>query len=96
MTDETDVDNYHRAYRSNLLRRDLTDGTKRDVVKQYLLEHPDRVAEDTQKEIASDLGVDDNTVHRAIHESDELVKLSQQGRVSTEEKREQVREYVDT
>jgi len=53
------------------------------------------VTEDTQQTIAEDLGVDDNTVHRAIHKSEELVKLSQQGQVNTDEKREQVREFVE-
>ena len=53
------------------------------------------MTEDTQEAIADDLGVDDNTVHRAIHKSEELVKLSQQGQVTTDEKREQVREFVE-
>ena len=93
--DDTDADNYHRAYRSNLLRRDLTDGTKREVVKQYLLEHPDRVAEDTQEAIASDLGVSQKTVSNAVGELRGSGKLSKPTKINTEEKREQVREYVD-
>jgi len=92
VVDDTDAENYHRAYRSNLLRRDLTDGTKREVVKQYLLEHPDRVAEDTQQAIASDLGVDPATVSRAIDECGNDLQVQE---LSTGEKREQVREYVE-
>jgi DNA (cytosine-5)-methyltransferase 1 len=95
VVDQSDTDNYHRAYRANLLRRDLTDGTKRQVVKQYLLEHSDRVAEDTQEAIASDLGVGRPTVTRAIDELPEDVKRVQVNELSTEEKREQVREYVE-
>ncbi|AFH22638.1 hypothetical protein OSG_eHP31_00130 [environmental Halophage eHP-31] len=95
VVDDDDSDNYHRAYRTNLLRRDLTDGTKRQVVKQYLLEHPERVAEDTQAEIASDLGVSRKTVGRAIEELPEDVKCGQVTELSTDEKRQQVRAYVE-
>jgi 16S rRNA G966 N2-methylase RsmD/DNA-binding MarR family transcriptional regulator len=95
VVDDTSEDNYHRAYRANLLRRDLSDGTKRDVVKQYLLEHPDRVAEDTQEAIADDLGVARVTVTRAIDSLQENGKLVQVDELTTDEKREQVRTYVE-
>lgn len=95
VVDDTDADNYHRAYRANLLRRDLADGTKREVVKQYLLEHPDRVAEDDQAEIAADLGVSAQTVGRAVNELEEGGNRFQVESLSTEEKRDQVREYVE-
>jgi 16S rRNA G966 N2-methylase RsmD len=93
VVDDTSSDNYHRAYRANLLRRDLSDGTKRDVVKQYLLEHPDRVAEDTQEAIAEDLGVSQWTVSQALDEID--VKDIGANKLTTDEKREQVRTYVE-
>jgi N6-adenosine-specific RNA methylase IME4/Trp operon repressor len=95
VVDDTDADNYHRAYRSNLLRRDLADGTKREVVKQYLLEHPDRATEDTHTEIASDLGVSRETVRRGANELERDGKLAQVCELTTDEKREQVREYVE-
>lgn len=96
VVDDTDAETLHRAYRANLLRRDLSDGTKREVVKQYLLEHPDRVAEDTQAEIASDLGVADDTVRRARQELKDngLLKFSGEN-FTTDEKRQQVRAYVE-
>lgn len=95
VVDDASEDNYHRAYRANLLRRDLSDGTKRDVVKQYLLEHPDRVAEDTQEAIAEDLGVSKKTVNRAIEQLRENGKLCQVTQITTDEKRDQVRSYVE-
>jgi hypothetical protein len=91
----TDTENYHRAYRTNLNRRDLTDGTKREVVKQYLLEHPDRVAEDTQADIAADLGVSRRLIGYAIEELGENGKLGTLSELSTEEKRAEVRAYVE-
>jgi len=51
------------------------------VVKQYLLEHPDRVAEDTQEAIAEDLGVAQNTVSRAI---DDIGKDIQVDKLTTD------------
>jgi 16S rRNA G966 N2-methylase RsmD/DNA-binding MarR family transcriptional regulator len=95
VVDDTDDENYHRAYRANLLRRDLSDGTKREVVKQYLLEHPARVAEDTQQAIAEDLGVGRKTVSRAVDDLEESGKLGHLTELSTEEKRAEVREYVE-
>jgi len=92
VVDDADNENYHRAYRANLLRRDLADGTKRQVVKQYLLEHPERVTEDTQADIASDLGVDPATVSRAIDECGNELQVQE---LSTDEKRQQVRAYVE-
>jgi len=95
VADGTDTEQYHRAYRTNLNRRDLTDGTKREVVKQYLLERPDRVAEDTQADIAADLGIGQSTVDRAVTELRDSGNLTQVGKLSTEERRAEVREYVE-
>jgi len=95
VVDDTSTANLHRAYRTNLNRRDLSDGTKRDAVKQYLLEHPDRVTEDTQQAIAEDLGVSPQTVTNALDEIPDDVKKSKLGKLSTDEKREQVREFVE-
>jgi len=93
VVDDTSEDNYHRAYRANLLRRDLSDGTKREVVKQYLLEHPDRVAEDTQEAIAEDLGVSQGLIAQIV--DDVGVKNITPNKLTTDEKREQVRTYVE-
>jgi DNA-binding MurR/RpiR family transcriptional regulator len=76
-------------------RRDLTDGTKREAVKQALLEHPERVAEDTQADIAADLGVARSTVAYAADELRESGKLVNVDELSTEEKRAEVRAYVE-
>jgi len=93
VVDDADSENYHRAYRANLLRRDLSDGTKREVVKQYLLEHPDRVTEDTQQAIAEDLGVSRSLVTQVANDPD--VKDVTRNELNTSEKREQVREFVE-
>jgi biotin operon repressor len=66
--------------------------SNREVVKQYLLEHPDRVAEDTQEAIAQDLGVARATVTRAVESLREDGKLVQVNELSTDEKRQQARE----
>lgn len=95
VVDDSDTDQYHRAYRSNLLRRDLSDGTKREVVKEYLLEHPERVQEDQNQHIASDLGVSNQTVGRAIQELKEDGNHFQQETLSTQEKRDMVQSYAD-
>lgn len=95
IVDKPEPENYHRAFRANLLRRDLADGTKRTVVKQYLLEHPDRVGEDDNKDIASDLGVSNQLVGRAIDELRENGNGFLPETLSTDEKKELVREYVD-
>jgi ParB-like chromosome segregation protein Spo0J len=93
LVDDTDTENYHRAYRANLNRRDLTDGTKRKVVKQYLLEHPDRVTEDTQQAISDDLGVSRSLGTQVANDAD--VKDVTRNELNTDEKREQVREPGD-
>jgi len=95
VVDDSDTDQYHRAYRSNLLRRDLSDGTKRDVVKEYLLEHPERVQEDSEREIAEDLGVSYKTVQRAKQKIPDG-KLGQVSQISTQEKRDLVQSYVES
>lgn len=95
VVDGTDDENYHRAYRSNLLRRDLN-GTKRKVVKQYLLEHPERLAEDTddtQEDIASDLGVSQSLIAQVSKDGD--VKDTIPNNLTTEEKQAKVREYFE-
>ena len=53
------------------------------------------MAEDTQEAIASDLGVSKKTVNRAVEELRENGKLCQVTQLNTEEKREQVRAYVE-
>lgn len=94
IVDEPETDNYHRAYRANLLRRDLADGTKRTVVKQYLLEHPERVEEDTEREIAADLGVSKGTVQNAKEDLEENGKLDKVVQIPIGEKKELVRNYL--
>ena len=59
------------------------------------MDHPDRVTEDTQQAIADDLGVSQDTVHNAKRELQKNGKLTEVGEVNTDEKREQVREYVE-
>ena len=73
---------------------DLTDGTKRKVVKQYLLEHPERVQEDTHKEMAQDLGVSRGLVSRIINEDKDVKDVTRNG-LTTGEKRDKVRSYCD-
>jgi len=85
----------HRAYRSNLLRRDLSDGTKREVVKEYLLEHPERLESEAYDDIASDLGVHRDTVRRAESDLKDAGKLAQVREFTTSEKREMVQSYCD-
>lgn len=94
VVDGTDDENFHRAYRANLLRRDL-DGTKREVVKQYLMEHPERLEDDGDREIASDLGVSKGTVQNARNELEEGGKLDKPVQLSTGEKRNSLREYLN-
>jgi DNA-binding MurR/RpiR family transcriptional regulator len=63
------------------------------VVKEYLLEHPERVQEDTQEEIASDLGVSQWTVSQALNEID--VNDIGANKLSTQEKRDLVQSYLE-
>ena len=65
------------------------------VVKEYLLEHPERVQEDQNQHIASDLGVSNQTVGRAIQELKEDGNHFQQETLSTQEKRDLVQSYVE-
>lgn len=62
----------------------LSDGTKREVVKQDLLEHPDRFAEDTQQVIATDLGVSREPVRRATDKLEGGGEVTQACAFSTE------------
>jgi len=91
VVDEPDGEQYHRAYRVNLNRRDVD---KEEIVKDYLLEHQTRVKEDTLREIALDIGVGKSTVNRAKQDLEDDGKLSHLGQFSTEEKKQMVREYI--
>ena len=82
VVDEPDGEQYHRAYRVNLNRRDVD---KREIVKDYLLEHQTRVKDDTQQEIALDIGVDKSTVSRAKQDLEDDGKLLQVQQFPTEE-----------
>lgn len=75
-----------QAYRSNLARRNVAGGTKREIVKRYLDQHFD--GDRTQKEVADELGVAESTVSEARKEFDDRI-------VSTEEKRQQARAYIE-
>lgn len=86
-------DDIERAYRPNLARRDFSSGAKREAVKQYLLEYWD--GERTEEEVATDLGVAQQTVNNARRELRENGKLTKLGEFPTEEKRQQVREYIE-
>ena len=52
------------------------------------------MTEDTQQAIAGDLGVDPATVTRAVESLQNSGKLVQVNELNTDEKREQVREFV--
>jgi transposase-like protein len=72
----------------------LSTQEKRDVVKEYLLEHPERVQEDTQEAIAQDLGVADDTVRRAREQLEDEGMLNFSGEnFTTQEKRDLVQSY---
>ena len=53
------------------------------------------MTEDTQQAIAEDLGVSRETVRRAVNELERSGKLTQVCELNTDEKREQVREFVE-
>ncbi|AFH22993.1 hypothetical protein OSG_eHP40_00130 [environmental Halophage eHP-40] len=93
VVDEPDGEQYHRAYRVNLNRRDVD---KREIVKDYLLEHQTRVKDDTQQEIALDIGVDKSTVSRAKQDLEDDGKLLQVQQFPTEEKKQMVCEYIES
>jgi DNA (cytosine-5)-methyltransferase 1 len=93
VVDEPDGEQYHRAYRVNLNRRDVN---KREIVKDYLLEHQTRVNEDAQEEIALDIGVDQTTVSRAVQDLEDGGKFNQLNKFSTEEKKQMVHEYIES
>jgi transposase len=79
---------------------ELSTEEKRAEVREYASANPaasDReVVEDTQAEIAADLGVSQDTVYRAKQHHRENGKLTQVGELSTEEKRAEVRVVEDT
>jgi site-specific DNA-methyltransferase (adenine-specific) len=93
VVDEPDGEQYHRAYRVNLNRRDVD---KREIVKDYLLEHQTRLKEDTQQEIALDIGVDKSTISRAKQDLEDDDKLLQVQQFNTDEKKQKVREYIES
>ncbi|UXF50072.1 nuclease [Haloquadratum phage sp.] len=93
VVDEPDGEQYHRAYRVNLNRRDVD---KREIVKDYLLEHQTRVKEDSDNEIALDIGVSRKTVQRARQDLEENGKFGQLTNFSTEEKKQRVREFIES
>lgn len=82
-----------RAWRTNLAQRDLSNGTKREAVKRYLERHWD--GDRSLREIAGDIGVSHGTVKNAKDDLKEAGKLDKVLQLSTEEKRERVREYID-
>jgi len=53
------------------------------------------VQEDSEREIASDLGVSKDTVNRAKAELQEIGKLSQVRQFTTSKKKQQVRAYLN-
>lgn len=65
-----------------------------DLNPDYLLEHPERVEEDSEREIASDLGVSYKTVQRAKQQITDG-KLGQVSQLTTDDKRDLVRDYCD-
>lgn len=75
-----------QAIRANLTRRNLSDGSKREVVERYLEENYD--GERTQKAIAEELGVSEATVSRSME------RISPK-EFTREEKRQQASEYLD-
>jgi len=93
VVDESDGEQYHRAYRVNLNRRDVD---KREIVKDYLLEHQTRVKEDSDNEIALDIGVSRKTVQRARQELEDDGKFGQLTNFPTEEKKRMVHEYIES
>jgi len=95
VVDGTDDETLHRAYRTNLLGRDLQDGAKRQIVKQYLLEHPERLEDDKPRDIGPDLGVSYKTVQRAVNELEASGKLGQQSQLSTDQKKQAVSYYLE-
>jgi predicted transcriptional regulator len=53
------------------------------------------VTEDTQQAIADDLGVSQQLISDSVQELREIGKLTTHSRLNTDEKRDQVREYVE-
>lgn len=95
VVDGTDDETLHRAYRTNLLGRDLGNGTKREAVKQYLLENKERVEEgDGDREIAADLGVSKDTVNRARNDLWDDGTPSQVIQLASGDKKKCVRYYL--
>lgn len=96
VVDGTDDETLHRAYRTNLLGRDLGNGVKRQAVKQYLREHQERIEDgDGDREIAADLGVAKGTVQNARHELWEDGKPDKVVQLSTDEKRQRLRDHLN-
>lgn len=82
-----------QAIRSNFTRRNLSDGTKREVVRNYLVEN--YTGGRSTDEIAEELGVSGGTVRTAKNEAEGVVNPSGRDWFSTEEKRHQVADYLE-
>lgn len=82
-----------QAIRANFTRRNLGDGSKREVVKEYLKYH--WLGERTQKQIAEELGVDPGTVTRAKQDLEKDGIELNFNHVPADEKPDHIREYID-
>ncbi|XGI84705.1 DNA methyltransferase (plasmid) [Halorutilales archaeon Cl-col2-1] len=81
------------AWRLNMQRRHLEQGQKRELAKEYLIDSWD--GETTEREIADLLGIGKKTVNRAKKDLREAGKLSHLTQLTTSEKKEIVREYIE-
>ncbi|UXF50389.1 DNA-binding protein [Haloquadratum phage sp.] len=93
VVDEPDGEQYHRAYRVNLNRRDVD---KEEIVKDYLLEHQTRVKEDSDEDIGLDIGVSQSTVQRARTDLEDDDKFTQVNNFDTDEKKQMVHDYIES
>lgn len=89
---KSDAEKQRMAWRLNMQRRHFGNGEKRDRVKDYLLTSWDG---EPEREVADLLGVSQMTVNRAKEELLDDGKLKQVSQFSKEEKRQQVREYIN-
>jgi len=92
----TEDEKIHEAYESNLQQRHLGDGQKQEVAEQYLTEHWDGDnSGGWQSEVATTLGVSQQTVSNVFGKLRSNGKLTKFGIFSTEQKQQQVRDYLD-
>jgi len=82
-----------QAYRVNLARRNLNDGTKRKVVADYLVGHWD--GNSSLEGVAESLGVSSATVSKAKQLAEEMENPSSREWFSKAERRQQARDYID-